>query len=57
MQSSSVYICNPADQLGYIRKAPEEERGRETGAESRVIFIPRKCFDHTGVHRGFIELN
>ena len=22
-----------------------------------VIFIPRKCFDQTGVHRGFIELN
>ena len=20
-----------------------------------VIFIPRKCFDHTGVHRGFIR--
>ena len=35
MQSSSVYICNPADQLGYIRKAPEEEREREARAESR----------------------
>ena len=35
MQSSSVYICNPADQLVYIRKAPEEEREREAGTESR----------------------
>ena len=35
MQSSSVYIFNRADQLGYIRKAPGEEREREAGAESR----------------------
>ena len=60
MQSSPVYICNSADQLGYIGKKKKRPEKKESGRRERkagVIFIPRKCFDHTGVYRGFIELN
>ena len=58
MQSSSVYIFNRADQLGYIRKAPGEEREREAGAESMGYIYPSQMlWSHRRVSRiHWIEL-
>ena len=41
------------DIISVICKGTENEKKKVIV----VIFIPRKRFDQTGVHRGFIELN